>query len=315
MQLSYWKQKISQILGYFWTEVFRDNWLIQAISKSFNYVLGNSLIASIDDIKSQLRFNYNPSTTGLFPFKVLIPKSHIKEQYRTQDFLTGKTTTAIKYIFINSKNAPYKIQNTIENPTCQILSDEDFVYQNKCIRFQTDKWNLIKQHFNTVYVYREGDVVQCYQMWFSYKNTSFILDTLSSFLQLPIQWTYKYPGSLYLAWKIRQQGVTFGNLKEFMLSFGCDIEKTTSELTDQTIQRRKVKFLQYNLSMQLNKDLKSALDFIQKQLPLGTIFIVYDSKGDKYTAFQPETDNNIYLLKTQKDFDSMSKYGWKETNT
>ena len=73
MSLQEWKHKINSILGYFWTDVFRDAWLLTAIHKAFAYVIGQPVFDIIQCIKKQLTFAYTPKTEALFPIRALIP--------------------------------------------------------------------------------------------------------------------------------------------------------------------------------------------------------------------------------------------------
>ena len=188
-----WVFKISQILGYFWTELFKDNWLISAIYKCFDYILGQPILKVVQDIKKQSSFSYIPSTDSLFPIRILVPVESSQQAINIQKYFaldTGyKTTYNIRKGQFNT-NIPYSLQNKMELPDYQLKLDVDYTIEGNNLILK-DKENYLSK-FNKCLAMKDNIPCYCYQVWANIKCTKFILDTLSFILQLPYQWHYKY---------------------------------------------------------------------------------------------------------------------------
>lgn len=321
---SYWRSVLAPILGNFWYNIFKDNWLITAIQKVFSYVIGSSVLKYIQEIKKQSSFKYTPSFQPFFPVPIIIPiKSITNSQQLTSkqidllgwlDALTKNTTSSqipfytssLLYTIKYDIEQPLYIRTSFYNDADRLKIGQDFQIVNGKLRFKNQKV-LEKAQRKEVLV--QGQLLQCYKLWVQIPQHAYCLDTLSFLLQLPKNWAWKYKGSLYKAWKIKQCGLTEKNLLQFLSCFidnkKINIFQSQSEISDQDIKALPVWSdigmlfaLNTSMSVDENKHLPLVKDVTQTSAPEAYINIVQKLRANS---------NNVCLLSiNEKTINPMS---------
>lgn len=321
MLLKSWIITVKKICGYFWTELFKDSWLIQAISKFMYYCIGNSVLADINRIKEQESFNFKFQNSPRFPVRLLV-YAEVQKNANIINILKGQSTSILNdqsyiYTFTDNYKAPVIITSGVQTPySIELKLNIDFsLSQNR--RNISFKKPLQQYGFKTIDIVQNGQIKKCFQLWGIYTNTKCLRDTLPFLLQIPLQWVYKYPGALSVGWKMKQLGFSKKDCLQF-LDLLLIKEASFTDITDPSIQMDytqeektflnlfKHNLLVLKLNTSINNDIKIAIQFLQKCLPAGTILYVFTDNYKVPCNIRSSLNEIQSVMLFKQDFDSVN---------
>lgn len=204
------KQKlIRKLLGYFWTQIWEDDWLIDAVISINKDVLYPHMQKQLQNIYKQT------SVSDITLQNTAIP------QFIAVD-LQSKTNAVIpiQQLVIGSGTATSVDQKLSDTYAYNIINDVNYSKQIKYKPLDSDslsqtyvqdavlitKQNL-KQASRSIKTI-DDKLYSCAQLWSNTSSYKIPLDIYTRIIQIPSQWAYKYPRSVYHAWHIRMFGAT-----------------------------------------------------------------------------------------------------------
>lgn len=207
-----WTQKIKQILGSFWLNIWQDNWLVDLLCTVFTVFVGTNLHRQLEAVQKQTACSslLQPDTTQYV--KILLDST----------LLQGKNTISIAELSMGASLAPqnngkkaYKALKTLDvpqkllvniyEPESALLRGTDFIYNkdSQCLQFSD---SLPSYGFVQTPAIVNDQIKTCYVLWAEYNINTALRDNFTGILQLPLEWLYKYPGAIEAAWSIKQNG-------------------------------------------------------------------------------------------------------------
>ena len=221
-----WTQKIKQILGGFWLNIWQDNWLVDLLCTIFTVFVGTNLHRQLEAIQNQTACKslLQPDTTQYV--KILLDNT----------LLQGKNTISIAQLSMGASLAPqnngkkaYKALKTLDvpqkllvniyEPESALLRDTDFIYNKdtQCLQFSD---SLPSYDFLQTPAIVDDQIKTCYVLWAEYNINAALRDNFTGILQLPLEWLYKYPGAIEAAWNIKQNGANKEDVISLLLAVG-----------------------------------------------------------------------------------------------
>lgn len=305
MNLSEWKSLINKICGYFWTTVFKDSWILSVISKFMYFCIANPVITGVFSIKNQIRASYIYKRAASYPLKFLLKEIPFNDSgLVTTEFAAGiDKQNLYMYSIQNRKEVPLLLMRSVATDTTQDILEKDVDY--KVFEKQGKILSKVCLHdYKRLEFIKQDNFIECFELWGPVYDTTYILDTWSYLTQLPISWTYKYPGILSKAWEIKQKGMTKKLCEDLLLLMNLKdaffIDMNTYKKSNITtvpfikasgIQHIPIKInSQYNTLLkifkhnylilditftELTEDIQTLIHFIKTNLPLGTIFYAF----------------------------------------
>lgn len=311
-----WKTFVARVCGYFWSSVFKDTWLLSFIANALQKFIAQPILNILQKFKKQEAFSYPYQKTSRFPNRILVQAQSRASADLLKGIKEGNIINSNLYIYkcINAIQTPFIITSSISTPFISELHIfEDYKFDQNTFSFSFFK-SLQDMGFKKVTILKQNQIIDCYQLWGQTQDTKYISDKLASLLQLPIEWTWLYPGSLYKAWELKQLGVTKKNCIEFLqflTDANCyfvdyknlknsnikslpvikcdqiDLIDIQSDLNASTGTFSLLQFLQtfkhnyfiLKLEGKITDTLKEAISFIKKNLPFGTFLYLYTAQN------------------------------------
>ena len=217
-----WFKKIRSILGYFWCEFWDDQWLVDLITKIHNFIVGESLESRIQHICQQTAV-FNPVAPDYtYPIKVLVsryPSSNTLDvsQFNVGSSDIGASDSGFLYEVYSQFVSPDiigfrpSVQSSRKNFDVQYYPDRNQLFSSV---------NLQKAGFLPSLQNVNGTPTECLVLWANYDRYNTLRDSFTGVLQLPIDWLYKYPGIISVAWTMKHTGATIELVKQFFSCMG-----------------------------------------------------------------------------------------------
>lgn len=224
-----WTKIINKILGKFWLNIFRDNWICELIVKFFRFCVGQTIYSRLNIVNKQLRHDAEDLKDYVFPRRILLSSKsntstiHISDMYISTSVI-GESSQNIAYKKLTLNQIPTKLKKTISSQV-ELVKDIDYKVTKNSIEF---KIPLHELGFSKKLITINNELFQCYQLWgFEYQKYQSILDRFTWILQLPSYWVYKYPSAVKSAWDIKINGPNKNNLKQFLSSLSTQTKILT----------------------------------------------------------------------------------------
>ena len=213
---------VKSIFGYFWTELWKDSWLVQGLQTIYAKYLYPINIARLQNVYSQTSVRNIQLNSYTFPKRVMLDKDskrHAVKQLQqlyignsdsAQDSVGQSDSSLFVYNIKQMFQTPSKLKNSIINQTYSLA---DFYVQQEQLVTPIDlNTKNIKQ---TMFIQGQQPSV-CYQLWGQIQTIDPVIDAYSAIAQVPKDWAIKYPGAIQDAWHIRQFGATQFRVKSLI---------------------------------------------------------------------------------------------------
>lgn len=210
---------IRNLLGYFWTQIWQDAWLVDAIisinkdvlyphmQKQLQNIYKQTSVSSIDlqdtSVPSLVSVDLQSKTNAVIPIQQLVIGSG------TSTAVDQKLSDTYSYNIINNINYSKQIKY---KPLASDSLSQTYIQDNNLIT----KQNLKQADKNIKTI--NNELYNCAQLWSVKADYKIPLDIYTRIIQIPVQWAYKYPRSVYHAWHIRMFGATQFHAKALI---GC----------------------------------------------------------------------------------------------
>lgn len=236
-----WQRLIKRILGYFWTDIWKDQWLIDLICKFFPYVSGQPLLSRMSQVQEQLSRQAAVSPDFRFPVRLLIsaqsqqqaiiPLTQIVIGSASTTLIGGKTSQVI-YMPFDVHSAPQSLQDKVDKPAIVLKAGNDYQMVDGYLRFNKSLGQLgFKKKVITV----NQQLTQCYQLWGTYYSYKTLRDAFTGILQVPDSWLWKYPGAVDAAWSIKINGINKKDVLRLLGAVGnCPVSQVSGTVSDVT---------------------------------------------------------------------------------
>lgn len=230
---------IKGIFGYFWTELWKDSWLVQALQTIYAKYLYPINNIRLHNVYMQTSVRYNQLDTYTFPKRIMLDKQskrhavknlqqlYIGESSQSADPIGQSDSSLFAYSIKQMFQTPTRITNSILNPS---YSSTDFYIQQQQFITPVDfAQENIKQ---TTFIHQKQPAL-CYQLWGQTQYIDPTIDAYSAIAKVPKDWAIKYPGAIQDAWHIRQFGATEFRVKSLIGRVcQCPVAQQNGVVTD-----------------------------------------------------------------------------------
>lgn len=231
---------IRKLLGYFWTQIWEDDWLIDAVISINKDVLYPHIQTQLQNIYKQTSVSSIALQDTAVPDLVsvdlqsktnaVIPIQQLIIGQGTSTSIDQKLSDTYAYNIINNINYSKQLKY---KPLASDSLSQTYIQDNSLITKQN-----LKQADKSIKTINDK-LYNCAQLWSTESEYKLPLDIYTRIIQIPVQWSYKYPRSVYHAWHIRMFGATEFHSKALI---GCVCEcpiaqtqGTVTKIEDDTV--------------------------------------------------------------------------------
>lgn len=218
-------KKIKQLLGYFWNNVWNDNFLVDFICNIYQKVSGEPLLYRLNCITEQVKCSSLLQSDILPQYKLIISTEGTDSVVLLKDIVIsassantfGQVVPGKSYKQLTDRDIPSVIQDKVLNPSITLYKGKDYAYVDNKLRFSK---SLTQYGFQKTVCTIKNQLKQCFQLWGSGQYYNTVLDRFTGILEVPYYWVYKYPGAIQAAWSIFQNGCSSYNVLRLLSCIG-----------------------------------------------------------------------------------------------
>lgn len=204
-----WTAMIHKVLGFFWTRVWKDTWLIDMLGDFFRHVVGKPIESRADNLEQQLSYKDIVTSDYIPPIRILLdasseaPASVLLSEFVIGSSQIGGGTNRYQYNCLNRLSVPDIIYNKVINPDIKLQRGIDFQCFDGVFIFNE---KLSDIGFSSNFITWKDKLYVCYELWTQSESYSTLRDSFTGIMQLPDNWLWKYPGAVEAAWSIHING-------------------------------------------------------------------------------------------------------------